>query len=813
MATTTTNNGFSGGGCCPFLLQVIRGRWFMISASFLIMAGAGATYLFGVYSKDIKATLGYDQSTLNLLSTFKDLGANVGVLSGLLAEVTPTWFVLLVGSVMNFSGYFMIWLAVTKRIATPKVWQMCAYICIGANSQNFANTGSLVTCVKNFPESRGMMLGLMKGFVGLSGAVFTQLYYAIYGDDSKSLILLIGWLPAVISLAFVYNIRIMKISSHPNELKVFYEYLSISIVLAFLLMGLTIAQKKVTFSHIGYVVSAFVVCFMLFLPFLIAIREEFYTWKSKKQFTAPSSVIVEAPPPPETAASKSDIEPEFTENIIEKNHQEASCYANICNPPKRGEDYSIFQALLSIDMLLVFVAVFCGLGCSLTAVDNLGQIGESLGYPHQTVSTFVSLLSIWNYFGRVFAGFVSEIILLKYKIPRPLIMAIALFLAAVGDILIAFPWPGSVYIASLLIGFAFGAQHSILFIIVSELFGLKHYSTLFNCAQLPSPLGSYVLNVRIVGKLYDREALKQVAAKGMTRSMVKELTCIGKQCYRLSFSILAAVNIFGFLATMILVFRSRKFYGGDIYKRFRDEMEANEREMALKQAEFKHVGFEVSILLMGTADAASKDVTLSLAEKKPKVVFVLGGPGSGKGTQCAKIVQHFGYTHLSAGDLLRAEKDSGSENGTMIQNMMNEGKIVPSEVTVKLLQKAMVESGNDKFLIDGFPRNEENRAAFEAVTKIEPEFVLFFNCPEEEMERRILFRNQGREDDNIETIRKRFKVFLESSLPVIEYYKAKGKVREIDAAKPVEEVFEAVKAIFTPKVEEVKKKKCRCAIL
>ncbi|GLT31566.1 hypothetical protein SLA2020_062950 [Shorea laevis] len=205
---------------------------------------------------------------------------------------------------------------------------------------------------------------------------------------------------------------------------------------------------------------------------------------------------------------------------------------------------------------------------------------------------------------------------------------------------------------------------------------------------------------------------------------------------------------------------------------------------------------------MGTVEAASKEANGSLTEKKSTVVFVLGGPGSGKGTQCANIVQHFGYTHLSAGDLLRAEIKSGSENGNMIQNMIKEGKIVPSEVTIKLLQKAMQESGNDKFLIDGFPRNEENRAAFEAVTKIEPAFVLFFNCPEEEMERRLLNRNQGRDDDNIETIRKRFKVFLESSLPVIEYYKAKEKVREIDAAKHIEAVFEDVKVIFTPKDEK-----------
>uniref|UniRef100_A0A453B1K8 UMP-CMP kinase n=7 Tax=Triticinae TaxID=1648030 RepID=A0A453B1K8_AEGTS len=187
-----------------------------------------------------------------------------------------------------------------------------------------------------------------------------------------------------------------------------------------------------------------------------------------------------------------------------------------------------------------------------------------------------------------------------------------------------------------------------------------------------------------------------------------------------------------------------------------------------------------------------------LGDKKVTVVFVLGGPGSGKGTQCSNIVEHFGFTHLSAGDLLRAEIKSGSENGTMIENMIKEGKIVPSEVTIKLLQQAMIKNENDKFLIDGFPRNEENRAAFENVTKISPAFVLFFNCSEEEMERRLLGRNEGRVDDNIETIRKRFKVFVESSLPVIEYYDAKDKVKKIDAAKPIPEVFEDVKAIFAP---------------
>lgn len=184
------------------------------------------------------------------------------------------------------------------------------------------------------------------------------------------------------------------------------------------------------------------------------------------------------------------------------------------------------------------------------------------------------------------------------------------------------------------------------------------------------------------------------------------------------------------------------------------------------------------------------------ANFKPQVVFVLGGPGSGKGTQCAKIVEEYGFTHLSAGDLLRDEIKSGSSHGTMIQNMIKDGKIVPAEVTVGLLQKAMKESGNNKFLIDGFPRNDENRTVFEKQTGIDPEFILFFDCPEKEMEKRLLGRNQGRVDDNIETIRKRFKVFMEQSIPVVGYYDFRGKVRKVDATKSPDQVFHAVSPLF-----------------
>ncbi|KAJ1426502.1 UMP-CMP kinase [Sesbania bispinosa] len=180
----------------------------------------------------------------------------------------------------------------------------------------------------------------------------------------------------------------------------------------------------------------------------------------------------------------------------------------------------------------------------------------------------------------------------------------------------------------------------------------------------------------------------------------------------------------------------------------------------------------------------------------PIITFVLGGPGSGKGTQCAKIVDTFGFKHLSAGDLLRKEMVSDSKYGSMILNTISEGKIVPSEVTVKLILREMESSDNHKFLIDGFPRSEENRIAFEQIIGSEPNLVLFFDCPEEEMVKRVLSRNQGRIDDNIDTIKKRLKVFEALNLPVIDYYAKKGKLHRINAVGTVDEIFEQVRPVF-----------------
>jgi UMP-CMP kinase len=202
-----------------------------------------------------------------------------------------------------------------------------------------------------------------------------------------------------------------------------------------------------------------------------------------------------------------------------------------------------------------------------------------------------------------------------------------------------------------------------------------------------------------------------------------------------------------------------------------------------------------------SAPTSSTNTTPTFDPQKVTVVYILGGPGSGKGTQSTHLVQDYGFIHMSAGDLLRAEQDrQGSQFGQMIKDYIKEGKIVPMEVTVKLLENAMHEKldkegsgGRGRFLIDGFPRQMDQAIFFEE-SVCPSRCTLFLDCPEDVMKERLLNRGKtsGRSDDNEESIKKRFKTFVETSMPVVDYFKQQGKVVKVSAAASVGEVYEGV---------------------
>jgi UMP-CMP kinase len=229
-----------------------------------------------------------------------------------------------------------------------------------------------------------------------------------------------------------------------------------------------------------------------------------------------------------------------------------------------------------------------------------------------------------------------------------------------------------------------------------------------------------------------------------------------------------------------------------------------------------------------TAGAGSKqDPSSSPSPPSFRVVFVLGAPGVGKGTQCQLLCANDPtWCHLSAGDLLRAERKTSSGLAAEINRCIDAGQLVRSEITCQLLQNAMRAAYNDNndtdthrctnFLIDGYPRSQGNVDAWDqfctssnnnSILRTDVAFVLNFICPEDLLVGRLLERGKssGRNDDNLATIQKRFQTFQTETNPIIDWYKTQTNipVYDIRTDKAVEQVYrDTLRYFATTKLTE-----------
>ncbi|KAG0591061.1 hypothetical protein M758_1G142400 [Ceratodon purpureus] len=485
--------------------------------------------------------------------------------------------------------------------------QMLIIQCIGSNSATWFNTAVLVTCMRNFPHSRGTVVGILKGFVGLSAAIFTQIYTSLLTDNANLLLLFLTIGPTAVCLASMLFVRPVPAVGNvrdPEERSNFHYVTAVCVVLAAYLLAINLTEELLEMNRFIPVVFTGVMVIFLLAPLAIPIKtlseeccgigqvEEELNGVQEPLLKDTADTNTQNPNPPlmirgaeeesrsieEVATSRQPHDPSaldqvekgkkvtLHEDVVAKlNQQEEDAETLLVvgegavkrpkRRPRRGEDFKLRQALVKADFWILFLTFFCGVGTGVTAINNLGQIGEAQGYDN--VNIFVSLISIANFLGRLGGGSLSEHYIRTDAIPRTVWLALAQVILIFVHLMFASALPGTLYVGSVLLGLCYGVHFSIMVPTASELFGLKHFGMIYNFLTIASPLGSFLFSGLIAGYLYDREAAKDSGLDSYLRT--KEV-CNGAHCFRLTFYVMAGVAAFGVLLTTVLTYRIRRVY-------------------------------------------------------------------------------------------------------------------------------------------------------------------------------------------------------------------------------------------------------------
>lgn len=373
-------------------------KWLGLVAAVWIQAISGNNYTFSNYSDALKSLMSLTQIELNNLSVAKDVGKAFGLLAGLASDKFPTWAILLIGSLQGLIGYGVQWLVVSQRIQPLPYWQMCVFLCIGGNSTTWMNTAVLVTCIRNFRRNRGPVSGILKGFVGLSTAIFTDLCSALFADDPASFLLMLALIPFAVCLSGMFFLReIPPVATNDQEESTYFAvFNAVAVVVAVYLLAFGFVPNPS-----ALVSRAFAVVLLLLLVAPMGIPVHSYL-KARRQDERFKPNLEERVDEPLIRGKEKGSESEVERgNVLA---EEAA--AEGMSGPAVGEEHTIWEALKTVDFWILFVSFLCGVGTGLAVMNNMGQIGLALGY--SDVSLFVSLTSIWGFFGRIVSGSVSE---------------------------------------------------------------------------------------------------------------------------------------------------------------------------------------------------------------------------------------------------------------------------------------------------------------------------------------------------------------------------------------------------------------------
>ncbi|KAJ4957518.1 hypothetical protein NE237_024629 [Protea cynaroides] len=555
----------------PVLKAGSRPPWVGLGAALWVQIAVGNTQNFPLYSHSLKSVLGFSQQQLTMLGVANDIGENFGLLPGVFCNKLPPWVMLSIGAWFCFLGYGVVWLAVSQTVQSLPYWLLWLALCVATNSSAWFSTAVLVTNMRNFPLSRGTVAGILKGYSGISAAVYTEIYSSLLQNSSSKLLLFLTLGVPLVCFAIMYFVRpcLPAAGDDSAEHGHFLFVQAASVVLGIYLLTTTILTNVLNLSApISYTFVAIMVL-LLMAPFAIPVKMTVYPANPKKSGTLDLPVgsldrliageaNSDKTEPLLTSSSSATQLGSLNENDdasdIDTLIAEGEGAVKRKRRPRRGDDFKFSEAVVKADFWLLFLVYFIGVGSGVTVLNNLAQIGIAQGVNDTTI--LLSLFSFCNFVGRLGGGAVSEHFVRSKTIPRTIWMTCTQLFMIITYLLFASALSGTLYVAIALLGICYGAQFSIMIPTASELFGLKDFGIIYNFMVIGNPLGAFLFSGLLAGYVYDKEAAKQ---QGL--DLLKEsASCLGPNCFGLTFLVLAGVCGLGSVLSLILTIRIKPVY-------------------------------------------------------------------------------------------------------------------------------------------------------------------------------------------------------------------------------------------------------------
>ncbi|HEY5691877.1 MAG TPA: adenylate kinase [Cyclobacteriaceae bacterium] len=186
-------------------------------------------------------------------------------------------------------------------------------------------------------------------------------------------------------------------------------------------------------------------------------------------------------------------------------------------------------------------------------------------------------------------------------------------------------------------------------------------------------------------------------------------------------------------------------------------------------------------------------------------LVLFGPPGAGKGTQSEKLIEKYGFVHISTGDLFRWHTKNDTRLGKKVKEIMNSGALVPDEITISMLKEELDKNPDAKgFLFDGFPRTVAQAEAldkFMADNKTAVHFIIALDVKEEELRERIAKRRtvENRADDEEDKLNKRITEYFSKTIHVLPYYEKQGRLNTVNGVGNIDDIHQAITAIIDGK--------------